>query len=109
MHISTDQMSAFELTRRTGFLARIREFLGERVQRPVADADLGRLCARGQAYGLVSEQELAGYVVMAWAVEAWRAPQDPEWIVRIMGDPHRVALDRVAALYRAADAGAARA
>ncbi|MDP9124280.1 MAG: hypothetical protein M3N82_06735 [Pseudomonadota bacterium] len=108
MHISTDQMSAFEQTRRAGFLARIRAFLCERVQRPVADADLARLCARGEAYGLVSEQELAGYVVMAWAVEAWHAPQDPEWIARIMGDPHRVASDRVAALYRAADGGAAR-
>jgi hypothetical protein len=108
MHISTDQMSAFEQTRRAGFLGRIRAFLDDRVKQPIADADLARLCARGEAYGLASEQELAGYVVMAWAVEAWRAPQDPAWIARIMGDPHRVAADRVAALYRAADRGAAR-
>lgn len=109
MQISIRQMSSFAQARRTGFLARIRAFLGERAQRPVQDGELDALCARGERYGLVSEQELAGYIVMAWAVEAWRSPQDPPWMAAIMGDPHRVASDRVAALFRAADDGAARA
>ncbi len=109
MQISPQQMSAFEQSRRARFLARVRSFLGERAQRPVVDAELADLCVRGERYGLVSEQELAGYLVIAWAVEAWRAPRDPAWIARIMDDPHRVASDRVAALYLAADSGAARA
>ena len=109
MHISNEQMSAFAQDRRSRFLARVRTFLGQRAQRPVVDAELTALCTRGEAYGLASEQELAGYVVMAWAVEAWRTPEDPEWVARIMRDPHRVAADKVEALYRAADRGAGRA
>ena len=65
MQISPKQMSAFSQ-------ARLRSFLGERAQRPVVHAELFDLCLRGERYGLVSEQELAGYVVIAAAVEAWR-------------------------------------
>jgi hypothetical protein len=79
MHISPRQMTAFEQKRRAGFLARVRTFLDGRAQRAVVHAELFDLCLRGEAYGLVSEQELAGYVVIAWAVEAGRSPQDPEW------------------------------
>lgn len=107
MQISSNQMSGFAQVRRAGFLERIRAFLGERARRPIHDSELTALCARGEGYGLVSEQELAGYVVMAWAVEAGRSPQDPAWMARIMSDSHRVASDRVAALYRAAGNGAA--
>ncbi|HEY9025666.1 MAG TPA: hypothetical protein VIP05_15290 [Burkholderiaceae bacterium] len=101
-------MDAFAQVRRASLLERIRAFIAQRAQRPVHDDELVALCLRGEHYGLVSEQEIAGYVVIAWAVEAGRERQDPPWIANIMNDPHRVGADRVAALYRAADKRAAR-
>ena len=108
MQISPRQMDALARARRAGLLERIRAFIEQRAQRPVHDDELAALCRRGERYGLVTEQEIAGYVVIAWAVEAGRQGQDPPWIARIMNDAYRVPGDRVAALYKAAGAGAAR-
>ncbi len=108
MKISSNQMAALTQSRRAEFLWRVKAFLGQRAQRPVEVGELAVLYERGERYGLVTEQELAGYIAMAWAVDAGRDARDPTWIERIMGDPHRVASDRVAALFRAADAQAGR-
>jgi hypothetical protein len=106
IRISTTQMAGLAQPRRAEFLDRVREFVAARAGSAPDEAALQTLFDRGTGYGLVSEQQYAGYLVLAWASKTWRAESDPEWITRILADPHRVPDDKVAALFRAADRGA---
>ena len=103
MLITSEQMAALEDERKGRFLARVGDFIATRAPARPEPRVLEALYRRGQAYGLSSEQEFAGYIVLGWASRAHEAAQDPDWIVEVMRDPHRTTADKVAALFERAD------
>ena len=103
MHISSQQMDSFAMHRQRDFLDRLASFIEDKTQRAPERTALVALFARAKGYGLATEQQVAGYVTMAWASGAHEAPADPDWIVAIMKDAARRGDDKVKALFDRAD------
>lgn len=103
MHISSEQMASFAMHRQRDFLDRLADFIEDKTQRSPERTALIALFARAKGYGLASEQQVAGYITMAWASGAHEAPADPDWIVAILGDVSRRGDDKVKALFERAD------
>ena len=59
---------------------------------------------RGIRHGLQTEQQFAGYILLAWVAGARMSVPDPEWIDEVLRDAHRTAADRFAAIFARADA-----
>jgi len=91
------------MQRRVRFLERLAGFIESKTQRSPERAALAALFSRAMAYGLSSEQQVAGYITLAWASGAHEATADPAWIADVMNDPCRVADDKVKALFDRAD------
>lgn len=103
MQISHEQFSRLESQRKGKFLERLCEFIaGKAPQRPEPES-LDLLYRRAQAYGLSTEQELAGYIVVGWAAGVHEGRDDPVWISEVMRDPYRTPIDKIAALFERAD------
>jgi len=87
----------------SAFLGRFEQFAQDRVgrapERPLSQA----LFDRGRSYGLLSEQELVGYMLLAWGAGARPPTPDPEWILTLMTDPHRTAEDKIRTLFDLAE------
>ena len=103
MHISSQQMDSFAMHRQRDFLDRLASFIEDKTQRAPERTALVALFARAKGYGLATEQQVVGYVTMAWASGAHEAPADPDWIVAIMKDAARRGDDKVKALFDRAD------
>jgi hypothetical protein len=103
MHISSEQMASFAMHRQRDFIDRLVGFIEDKTQRSPDRTALIALFSRATRYGLVTEQQVAGYVTMAWASGAHHAPADPGWIAAIMNDACRRGDDKVKALFDQAD------
>lgn len=102
LKISSKQMATLSANRKLAFLTRLYSFLTEKTGRQPAQGILGELFDRGCGYGLVAEQDLAGYVAMAWMAGVHPPAPDHGWIADILSDPYRLPEDKVAALFELA-------
>jgi hypothetical protein len=103
MQLRADQFSRLVESRRQDFLARLAAFIEDKSRRAPEPPVLAALFDRAQQYGLVTEQHIAGYVMLAWASGARPPEADPSWIAQVMADLHRAPADRLDALFAAAD------
>jgi len=103
MHISSDQMATLTMQRRVRFIERLAGFIESKTQRSPERTALADLFSRAMGYGMTTEQQVAGYITLAWASGAHEATIDPDWIADVMNDPFRVADDKVKALFDKAD------
>jgi hypothetical protein len=103
MQIQPEQMAALTAQRQNRFLDRLAGFIETRTQRAPERTALDGLFARATGYGLVTEQQVAGYVTLAWAAGAHESAADPAWIAEVMADAFRTPDDKVAALFQRAD------
>jgi hypothetical protein len=104
MEIRAAQMAALSQMRKTAFLRRLRRFIEEHTQQvPEVDA-LAGLFERGSGYGLVSEQQFAGYITLAWQSGVRPPASDPQWIADVMSDPRRSPDGKVEAIFDRANA-----
>jgi hypothetical protein len=99
MQISAAQMTALSQMRKEAFLRRLRRFIEDQTQRIPEEDALDRLFERGSGYGLVSEQQFAGYIMLAWQAGVRPPPSDPQWIAEVMNDSRRSPDAKVEALY----------
>ena len=58
-----------------------------------------QLFDRGSTWGLGSEQQLAGFKVLGWVAWARQCGTEPGWVTDVLTDPHRVADDKIEALF----------
>jgi len=104
MQISAAQMAALSQMRKTAFLRRLRRFIEDQTrQAPEEDALVG-LFERGSGYGLVSEQQFAGYIMLAWQAGVRPPAPDPQWMAELMTDPRRSPDGKVDAIFDRASA-----
>lgn len=96
-------MASFAMHRQRDFLDRLAGFIEEKTQCSPERTALVALFARAKGHGLATEQQVAGYVTMAWASGAHEGPADPDWIAAIIGDAARRGDDKVRALFERAD------
>ena len=106
MRITPKQMTMLAAPRRDEFLRRLRVFIEEQTKRVPAEETLAALFERGMTYGLVTEQQFAGYILLAWAAKAGGGTPDPAWIGDVMKDPYRTPDDKVAAIFERANRNA---
>ena len=99
MEIRAAQITALSQIRRAMFLRRLRQFIEERTQRIPEEDALAGLFERGLRYGLVSEQQFAGYIMLSWQSGVRPPAPDPKWIAEVMNDPVRSAEAKVDAIY----------
>lgn len=99
MQIGAAQMRTLSETRKAAFISRLRQFIEDEIQRTPEEAALARLFERGLAYGLITERQLAGYIVLAWQSGVRPPASDPEWIAEVMRDPFRAPDGKVATLF----------
>ena len=102
LKIDAAQFEALREPPTAAFLKRVQEFAHARLKRPIAEVVVQELHRRGAGYGLASEQELAGYIFMALALQVRPPDADPPWMRDIMARSDWSPLERVRALYRAA-------
>jgi hypothetical protein len=99
MQIRAAQMTALSRIRKAAFLSRLRQFIQDKTQRaPESDA-LADLFERGLRYGLITEQQFAGYIMLAWQSGVRPPASDPKWIAEVMNDPYRLADAKVKTLF----------
>jgi hypothetical protein len=82
--IRKTQMVALGSGRLAAFFARAQSFIAAQLRRPVDLAEIEALYARGQAYGLKSEQDFVRYMFVAVAVGASGSAGDPDWMRAIL-------------------------
>jgi hypothetical protein len=99
MEIRAEQMNALSQMRRAMFLRRLRQFIEEHTQQVPEEGALADLFERGERYGLVSEQQFAGYVMLSWQSGVRPPAPDPTWMAEVMNDPARSADAKVDAIY----------
>jgi len=99
MQIGTSQMAALTQIRKAAFLRRLREFIEDRTQRVPEEDTLAALFERGSRYGLVSEQQFAGYIMLSWQSGVRPPAPDAQWIAEVMSDPYRSPGAKVDTLY----------
>ena len=99
MKLLPGQMQALKAQRQTSFLRRVAEY-AEAMAGQLPDREtLSQLFDRGSTCGLVSEQQLAGFMVLGWIAWARQSGTEPGWVTDILTDPHRVADDKIEALF----------
>lgn len=99
MQIGAVQMRALSEIRKAAFIRRLRQFIEDEIHRTCEEAALASLLERGLAYGLVSEQQLAGYISLAWQAGVRPPASDPQWIAEVMSDPHRLPDGKVQTIF----------
>jgi hypothetical protein len=104
MEISAAQMTALSQLRRTAFLRRLQQFIEDQTQRIPEENALANLFERGSGYGLVSEQQFAGYIMLAWQAGVRPPASDPQWIAEVMSDPRYSPDGKVEAIFDRASA-----
>jgi hypothetical protein len=99
MQIGATQMMALSQMRKAAFLRRLRQFIEDHTQRVPEEDALAGLFERGSGYGLVSEQQFAGYIVLAWQSGVKPPAPDPQWIAEVMSDSRRSPDRKVEAIF----------
>ena len=99
MQIGATQMMALSQMRKAAFLRRLRQFIEDHTQRIPEEDALAGLFERGSGYGLVSEQQFAGYIVLAWQSGVKPPAPDPQWIAEVMSDSRRSPDGKVEAIF----------
>ena len=99
MQIRAAQMTALSQIRKAAFLGRLRRFIEDHTQRVPEEDALAGLFERGSSYGLVSEQQFAGYIMLAWQLGVRPPAPDPKWIAEVMSDPQRSPDGKVEAFF----------
>lgn len=102
LKITKAQFAAFAEQQTATFLARVRKFAEVRLNVPVQDNVLRILFDRGRAYGLVTEQEFAGYMFVALAAGVSESQADPDWVVACLSDSTQTPELRVKELFHEA-------
>lgn len=87
MEITAAQMAALSEARKKTFLLRVRQFIQEETQRAPQEIVLADLFDRASRYGLVTERQFAGYIVVAWQSGVVPPASDPRWIAEVMNHP----------------------
>ncbi|MEP6504993.1 MAG: hypothetical protein ABJD97_16750 [Betaproteobacteria bacterium] len=103
MQIQPERMAALTAQRQSRFLDRLAGFIENKTQRAPQRAALDGLFARASGYGLVTEQQVAGYITLAAASAAHETAADPAWIAEVMADAFLTPANKVAALFDLAD------
>ena len=92
-------MTALFRARKAAFLGRVRQFIADNAQ-PVPEHDtLAALFDRASSYGLITEQQFAGYILLAWQSGVKPPASDPAWIAEIMQDGSRMPEDKLTTLF----------
>src|SRR5262245_7716580 len=99
MQISAAQMTALSQIRQAAFLRRLRQFIEDQTQRIPEDEALAGLFERGSGYGLISERQFAGYIMLAWQCGVRPPAPDPQWIADVMSDSRRSPDGKVEAIF----------
>ena len=99
MQISAAQMTALSQIRKAAFLRRLRRFIEDQTLRVPEEDALAGLFERGSGYGLISEQQFAGYIMLAWQSNVRPPAPDPQWIAEVMSDSRRSPDGKVEALF----------
>ena len=102
LRITKAQLATFEVQQLTAFLARVKAFAEVRLHIPVRDDTLRVLFGRGRVYGLITEQEFAGYIFIALAAGGTETQADPDWIVACLSDTTRMPELRLEELFHEA-------
>lgn len=89
MQIRAAQMTTLSQTRKATFLVRLRQFIQDRTQRAPEEDVLADLFERALKYGLVTEQQFAAYIMLAWESGVRPPASDPKWIAEVMNDAYR--------------------
>lgn len=108
MRLSDSQEQQLRSHYLAAFLQHFEDFAMQHVGHRPARSLSHALFERGRHYGLLSEQDLVGYMLLAWGAGAHPPEPDPAWILELMTDPHRTAEDKLRALFDLADQGAGR-
>lgn len=100
MIISKEQMESLAVARQGAYLGRVREFITRNTQRAPDEATTAWLFQRGQGFGLRSERQLAGYILLAWACGC-KPPDvhEPEWMSAVLLDAYRTPDDKLEGLF----------
>jgi hypothetical protein len=104
MRIGAAQMAALSEIRKAAFLRRLREFIEDHTQRIPEEDALTDLFERGASYGLVSERQFAGYIMLTWQAGVRPPAPDPQWIAEVMSDSQRSLDGKVEAIFDRATA-----
>jgi hypothetical protein len=107
MQIGSAQMTALSQIRKAAFLRRLRRFIEDQTQRIPEEDALAGLFERVLGYGLVSEQQFAGYIMLTWQAGVRPPASDPQWIAEVMSDPRRSPDGKVEAIFDRASASLA--
>jgi hypothetical protein len=99
MEIRAAQMTALFRARKAAFLGRVRQFIADNAQPVPGDDTLAALFDRASAYGLISEQQFAGYILLAWQAGVKPPASDPAWIAEIMEDRSRMPEEKLTTLF----------
>jgi hypothetical protein len=103
MNIRAAQITALTEARKLAFLHRLRTFIEGHVHQNPEDTVLVDLFDRASRYGLITEQQFAGYIVLAWQLGVRPPASDPAWLAEVMNDPSRLLDDKIETLFRRAD------
>ena len=99
MQITAAQMAALSEARKKAFLLRVRRFIQDETQRAPQENVLTDLFDRASCYGLVTERQFAGYIVLAWQFGVIPPASDPHWIAEVMSNPRLLPDDKVDTLF----------
>ena len=99
MQITAAQMAALSEAQKNAFLVRVLRFIQEETQQEPERNALSGLFDRASGYGLVTERQFAGYIVVAWQSGAVPPATDPQWIVEVMKRPDLLPDNRVETLF----------
>jgi hypothetical protein len=99
MQITAAQMAALSEARKKAFLLRVHQFIQEETQHAPQGNVLTDLFDRASRYGLVTERQFAGYIVLAWQSGVIPPASDPNWIAEVMSNPRLLPDDKVDTLF----------
>ena len=101
-------MLMFATVLKSNFLVRAANFIHTKTHRRPDIDTLTDLYGRAAGYGLVTEQQYVGYMILTWAAGTRPGLADPAWIDEVLKDPYRTPADKIETIFRRADAASHR-
>ena len=99
MQITAAQIAALSEAQKNVFLVRVLRFIQEETQREPERNALADLFDRASRYGLVTERQFAGYIVVAWQSGVIPPASDPQWMAEVMKRPDLLPDKKVETLF----------
>lgn len=99
MKLLPGQMQALKAQRQASFLRRVADYAQAMTGQLPDRKTQSQLFDRGCTCGLLSEQQLAGFMVLGWIAWARQSGTEPGWVTEVLTDPHRVADDKLEELF----------